>query len=207
MMNIRSALLGAAIATACAVASPALAGQSTATGTASFNVVSQCSVSGAAVDMGTYRVTDTFQTVADTISYVNASATWVPGSRPPGTTTLGSVTCTNNLPYALTIKGPGTFGAAVLDIGSKRVAAGIYIAKIGNQIQPDSVVPGLGAYVSVNGYAPASGVGTGAPQAVMGTIPLGFANLKTANAGTAELTDQLGTVGSFSSPLTYTLTF
>ncbi len=207
MMKIRSALAGATLLAAGAAASPAFAGQSTATGTATFAVVSQCSVTGANVDLGTYRVTDTFQVVADTISYINASSTWVAGSRGAGSMNLGSITCSNNLPYTLRIKGPGAFGAAVLDIGSKRVAAGIYISKIGNQTQTDAVVPGLGAYVSADAYSAAVGIGTGVPQAVMGTIPLGFAGLKTANAGTAELIDQLGTTGSFSSSLTYTLTF
>lgn len=50
-------------------------------------------------------------------------------------------------------------------------------------------------------------MGTGTPQLITGTIPLGFGFVKQQNGGTADLTDPLGTAGTYADTLVYTLNF
>lgn len=200
-------LIGAAMAASLMIAHPAIAGQSTATGTASLTVINQCSVTGNSINLGTFLASQTFQDVGVVNGYFDPDENWVEGSRGIGTLNLGSVTCDSGTPYSLRIMGSGTRGSVRVNIGAKNVVASVWVKSIGGQVQVDPFGGNLGAYVSEASWDPAIGVGSGAPQAVLGTIPIGFGILQSLNGGDALPTDQLGAAGTYADTLVYTLNF
>lgn len=98
-------------------------------------------------------------------------------------------------------------GSVRVNIGAKNVVASVWVKSIGGQVQVDPFGGNLGAYVSEASWDPAIGVGSGAPQAVLGTIPIGFGILQSLNGGDALPTDQLGAAGTYADTLVYTLNF
>lgn len=203
----RACWMCAAGAFALSTAQPAMAGTSSATGTVSFTVVNECSVAGSTVNLGTFLTTQTFQDIANANGYFDADDNWFEGTRGTGSVNLGSVTCDSGAPYTAAIQGSGPAGAITMSIGGKTVYASIWIKSIGGQVQADALVPDLGAYASDLSWDRPSGVGSGTPQTILGTVPLGFGYVKQQNGGTAELTDQLGTAATYADTLVYTLNF
>lgn len=203
----RAFALGPALAASIGLAHPAHAGTSTAAGTANFTVLTQCSIAGSTINLGTFTATQTFQDVANAHGYFDVDDNWIEGTRGTGSLNLGSVTCDSAVPYTANIQGSGPGGAIILDIGGNKLNATVWIKTIGNQAQADAVAPNLGAYASDTTWPTPNGVGTGAPQAISGTVPLAFGFVKQSNGGTANLTDQLGTAGTFTDTLVYTLNF
>lgn len=203
----RACLFGVAMAVALGTAHPAIAGQSTDTGTATFSVINECSVAGSTIDLGTFLTTQTFQDVANANGYFDANDNWFEGTRGTGYVNLGSITCDSGVPYTVNIQGSGPDGAILMDIGGKKVAASIWIKSIGAQTLADASEPNLGAYASDISWEHPSGVGSGTPQTTLGTVPLGLGWVKQQNGGTAELADQLGTAGTYVNTLVYTLNF
>lgn len=203
----RASWIRAAIVVALSAAQPAMAGTSSATGTVSFTVVNQCSVAGSTVNLGTFLTTQTFQDVGSVNGYFDADDNWIAGTRGTGSLNLGSITCDSGAPYSMSIQGSGPEGAIVLSVGGKSANASIWVTSIGGQAQTDEFGIGLGAYASDLTWSRPQGIGSGAPQAILGTVPLGFGYVKQANGGTANLTDQLGSPGSFADTLVYTLNF
>lgn len=186
---------------------PAMAGTSTATANVTLKVINECSIAGSTVTLGTFLTTQTFQNIANLNGYFDADDNWFEGTRGTGSLHLGSVTCDSGVPYTATIQGSGPEGAVVINVGGKKMTASIWVSSIGDQVQADALVPNLGAYASEITWPPASGVGTGTPQLITGTIPLGFGFVKQQNGGTADLTDPLGTAGTYADTLVYTLNF
>ena len=193
------------IAAAAVLALPGMAqaGTSTASGTATLGVVSQCSVTGANVNLGTFTVNDTWQTVGDQLGASYTMLTYSPGSRGVEYLNFGSVTCDAGTPYSLTIKGTGTVinETIRLTVGGKTVTLYPAIKKVGATTLADSqggFPVGVWAWL----FSGISATGTGAPQALIGNSLLHIVS----SPGTLT-TDKLGTAGTFSDTLTYTLHF
>lgn len=191
------------------------AGTSTATGTASFNVVNQCSVTGTTVNLGTYTTSQTWGGVANTLGAYDYGG-YTAGTSGQEYINWGSVTCDAGTPYTLEIKGgsahPYSPGGIVflrneLVPGSGDWDFGVhfnpFVKKIGATVIPDNDLPGLGGYV---GSIPAAAVGTGAPQAVLGSVTMNWTTSWATWTSGLSPTDQLK-ADSFSDTLTYTLNF
>lgn len=179
----------------------AQAGTAAAVGTAAFNVVNQCSVTGETVNLGTFTVNDTWNDVAS-----------VHGSLKPGYTAgtlgleslnFGSVTCNSGTPYTMQIKGTATTSSNAMrfTVNGKTMAVFFHIKKLGGVVVPDNTgLVGLGAQVHAGVL---SGVGTGSAQSLLGHALFHF----TTPATTALATDKLGVSGTYTDTLTYTLNF
>ena len=203
----KAGLFSAAMALAMGTAAPATAGTSIATATVAMMVANECSIAGSTVSLGTFLTTQTFQDIANENGYFDADDNWFEGTRGTQSLNLGSVTCDSAVPYTATIQGSGPDGGIVMNIGGKKMTASIWIKSIGEQVLADDVVPNLGAYASDLTWPRPSGAGTGTKQVIKGTIPLGFGFVKQQNGGTADITDPLGTAGTYSDILLYTLNF
>lgn len=185
-----------------ALPSAAHAGTSTSNGTATFNVVNQCSVTGATVDLGTYRATDTWRTVGQRIGSYAGGSSYLAGSIGQEALNFGSVLCTNGTQFVLQIRGTGAGGLIQIIHGGKIATMFPAIKKVGNTTLADNNAsyPGTGAHVIGSLYAVATG--TGAIQDLMGNVTISFAA-----GGTAFGGDQLVATGRSADNLTYTLTF
>lgn len=195
-----------ALAAAAALCLPAAAqaGTSTAGSTASFNVVNQCSISGATVDLGTYTTQQTWGDLAASIGHLDVGGgVYTAGSRGNWLTKLGTITCENNLFYAFTIHGssndPQASKAVELTVGGKTARLQLYVTKVGGDFAVDDNIPGRGIGV---GADPIPWIGYGEPQDIEGSAVL----LTTATT-TAQLTDKFAATGTYADTLTYTLTF
>lgn len=202
----KSAIAGALIASA-AMANPAFAGQSTDSKTAIFSVVSTCSIAGSTINLGTFVTSNTFEDIGKANGYFDASENWIQGTRGLGYANLGSITCDSGVPYEITIRGSGPNGGILLNVGGKSVASSIWLKSIGDQTMRDYLVTGLGSYTSDLSWVRPTGVGSGAAQTIIGTTPLGFGWVKDSNGATALPTDKLGTAGTYTDTMTYTLNF
>ena len=200
-MNHKLAL-SALAAAALAFPAAAQAGTSTTTSTASFAVADQCTVTGATVNLGTFRAD---QTWGDVGNAVGANRDGVPLNRNAGTAylTFGSVTCSAGLPYTLVVRGDW------LDVGSRFFVNGEvafftpFVKKLGSADVPDSrstPYNGMGTQFGTN----IAGVGTGTPQAIVGSMIAEFSQIP--NSGAVQATP-LGQSGQHATPFTYTLTF
>ena len=194
-----------AIVAAALVALPGMAqaGTATATGTATLTVISQCTVTGATVNLGSYTTSNTWANVGAALGSYNGT-TYTAGSLGQEYLNFGSVTCDTGTPYTLTIKGTatGVAGAIKLTQGGKVATLLPAIKKLGGTTVADSnaTYAGTGAQVYTSAVA---GTGTGAAQTLLGNATLSFS----ASGTTALATDVLGTAGTVSDSLTYTLNF
>ncbi len=193
-------------------ASAAIAGTDTATGTATMSVINQCTVTGANVSLGTFRTTDTLQTVVDQIGYQDgANFNVVVGTNGIGTVPLGSVTCDNGTPYTITMESNGWYGSVDIQLPAGILELYPTVKKIGDYV-----------IVSANGYDLSHGlwpspdnlrayglelgtVANGVPQQIMGTLIV-WAPPTTAY-GYIGRDEQLGTAGVYSGSWTTTLHF
>lgn len=195
-------------AAAAIVAAPsvAIAGTSTATGTATFKVVNQCTISGTTVNLGTYLTTDTPETIGQQIGYYDDDTfTFVAGGNGTGSVNLGSVTCDNGTLYTVAIDGTNANKDIKVNLANEAIYFQAFVKKIGDVTIPNSW-PGsdFGGYGNSN-YGTTSATGSGTPQAIMGNIiPL----LQSYGlAGFLERTQPLGAAGTYTDSLTYTLSF
>lgn len=200
--KIIARLAKARIATAALLVMPgmAIAATSTATRAASFNVTSQCSVTGATVTIGTFIGNQTWGQVAAALGSIAATTRL----RTQGAEylTCGSVTCDNGSPYTLSINGTGFNSRIRMNIGGNTAMLEGFVKKIGaTTIADQGGAAGSGQYVTGGGNA--SAMVTGAKQDVLGSAALNF-NSGGANVAAAT---PLGATGSFSDKLTYTLNF
>lgn len=157
----------------------AQAGTSSTTSTASFNVASQCSVTGATVNLGTFNTNQSWVEVAvahgwdDGVSGYNYRF----GSRGQSSLNYGSVNCAAGTPYTLQIKGsagsvdPSNAGAIrFVTSGGGNMVALPAIRSLGGQYIPnDPSSPRWPTGVHVwNRYL--NGTGTGVPQDLLGNV-------------------------------------
>lgn len=199
----------AALAAALLAAFPgaARAGTATATGTAALAVIDSCSVTGATVNLGTYKTSDTWYDVAVAHGLTASSAgPYSSGFLGHESLNFGSVTCAAGVPYNLTIKGtspffPGAIGFLVPRVGFFGGTPVIFvpaIKRLGGVVLPDSstIFPEVGA-MNV-GSSGISASGTGSAQPLLGNVTYLRQNM--------PILEPLW-LGSYSDVLTYTLTF
>lgn len=193
--------LAAFAVAAMALPGVAHAGTSSATGTATMSVVSQCSVSGANIDLGTYLSTDTWATVGSVVGS-NVSYTYTAGSRGQEYLNFGSVTCDAGTPYTLSIKGTGPNGAVNVAVNSQVAAFQPAVKRLGGTVVADSDAgfTGVGNIMTSRSLA-----GTGTAQTVLGSVMI--SNMAAVGSTMATLTSQLTQKGVFTDTLNYTLTF
>lgn len=190
-------------ATAVTMPGHALAGTSSATGTAALTVVNQCSVTGANVSLGTYTVNQTWGDVGAALGLQDASFVYTAGSLGFEYLNFGSVICDAGTAYSLQIRGSGLGGMIRLTQGGKVSTFLPAVKKLGGTVLADSnntFYPGTGAHVSAN---PLSATGTGAAQALVGNVVFALRG----SGNTSTVSDVLGSAGLASDTLTYTLTF
>ncbi len=197
-----------ALATAAALCLPAAAQAGTATDTkaASFTVAGQCSVSGATLDLGSYRTFNNWQDVANVLGYF--SSVYIPGTKGSEYLNYGSVNCVPGTPWSLRIIGnnggvssDGVTYYFTTASGTKFMRMSMWVKKVGNIVYPD-VLPshnGLGGSPQSNNRI--VGTGTGVDQNIIGSVALGFAG-----TGSVLATDKL-VQGRYVDSLDYTLTF
>lgn len=191
-----------------AVPGVAHAGTATASGNANFNVINQCSVTGATVNLGTYTSSQTWGDVAANLGLMDYGPAYTAGGRGQAYLTWGSVTCDNGTPYTLSIKGtstqqysPGGIRFAWQNAQGANYTAvfDVYVKSIGGTAVADSVAGAAGAGARAN-VTPAAGIGTGAAQTVLGSAVYSY------DASMSQLFDTVPE-GSLSDSLTYTLNF
>lgn len=195
----------AAIVASAIVALPGMAQAGTAAGTgaAAMTVSTQCSVTGASVDLGTFNTSDSWGTVSAALGSF-AQPTFTAGSRGFEYLNFGSVNCGSGVPYTLYIKGTSTGNPGLIKItlNGKTMVMMPAVKKLGGNVVADNAAlyPGTGAQVW---SVPLSGTGTGAAQTLVGNATLVFGTTD----ATAIATDRLGASGAFSDMLNYTLNF
>ena len=184
------------------------AGTATATGTANFNVVNQCSVTGTTVDLGTYTTTDTAEKIGQQLGYWDDDTLFefFTGSVGQGTMNLGSVTCDDGTPYSLRIQGNGPLALVGIPLEPGTLPMYTFVKTIGDITIPDETyTPGWGSLTdSVSD--PITGIGSGSAQAIRGNIVASLF-LHDFNPGALKRNQQLGAPGVYSDTITYTLTF
>lgn len=198
--NLSSAALAVA---AISLPGAAIAGTGSATGAATMSVVSQCSVSGANIHLGTYLSTNTWFTVGNATG-INFNNGYTAGSQGQEYLNYGSVTCDAGTPYTLSIAGTGTSGTLKVTINAQVGAFQTAVKRIGGTVVTDSDA-GFTGVGNIMTTRPLSATGTGTAQTVLGSVLL-----TSSGAGfgsTNSLTAQLNQKGVFTDTITYTLTF
>ena len=181
----------------------AQAGTGSATGTATMAVVSQCSVSGATINLGTYVATNTWYTLANRTG-INFSGSYTSGTSGQEYLNYGSVTCDTGTPYTLSIAGSGTGGTLKLTVNSQVAAFQPAVKRLGGAVVADSdaAFPGVGNIMTTR---PLSGTGNGTAQSIAGNVLL--TNSSAGFGSTVTLTAPFSQIGVYTDTLTYTLTF
>ncbi|MEN9683177.1 MAG: hypothetical protein RLZZ427_928 [Pseudomonadota bacterium] len=203
----RRAALAVAFLTAAAAlpGSAYAAGSSTGSGEAALTVEHQCSITGADVDLGTYRTTQTWRDVGAALGVLPLGPQFVPGARGLEYLNYGSVTCDADAQYSFTIIGNGYYGIIGLPTNAGIVNFYPMVSRIGEIKAPDTsiVFPGAGAFAG-NGVA---GTGTGSEQKIIGSAILSQGALNNDGYQVLDLDLPLGGAGSFQDQLSYTLNF
>lgn len=182
------------------------AGTATATGTANFNVVNQCSVTGTTVNLGTYTTTDTVEKIGQQLGYWDDDILQMfVGSAGQGNVDLGSVTCDNGTPYSLKLEGNGQAGSVGIPLAPGALNVNIFVKTIGGITLPDeNYASGWGSETSTF-TTPLGGIGSGSAQAIRGNLVPTLISYDF--PGLIKRNQQLGTPGVYSDTITYTLTF
>lgn len=193
-----------ALAAGALVALPGMAqaGTSTASGTASINVLNQCSVAGATVNLGTYSANQTWGDVGAALGKLDLMYNFNPGSLGSEYLNFGSVTCDAGTPYTLTIDGSYGYGAIVLQHNGKRGRFWMAVKKLGNTVMADNWNSG-GGHVFQGDVL--NGVGTGSAQSLVGNVFMH--NTSTVFWDAPDDSDTLGVAGVSTDTLNYTLNF
>lgn len=199
MKNIaKLAIVAAAVA---ALPGAAQAGTSTATGTAVINVITQCAVTGANVNLGSYTAAQTWNQVGAAVG-LHDGTKFTAGSQGLEYLNFGSITCDNNVPYTLSIKGTGSNGVIKIAHNAKVATFLPGIKKIGGVVVADTSAAYAGTGAQVANTA-AAGKGSGAAQALLGNVTLHLKGTDSTVVGT----ETLGVAGTAQDTLTYTLNF
>lgn len=212
---MRTFTVSAFMMVAClAGASAASAGTSTANGTATMSVINQCTITGANVSLGTFRTTDTLQTVANQTGYWDGDQDkHVVGTNGVGSVSLGSVTCDIGTPYSITMDSNGWYGGVEFQMQSGTVLLFPFVKKIGDKVftggsgymDPFGIWPSTGNLQWYGGTQLVNAIATGAPQQIMGNvIPWVSATTEGGYLGT-DL--PLGQAGVYTGSWTTTLNF
>lgn len=212
MFNLKSTSLMALALGLVVLPASAQAGTSTANSTATFNVTTQCSVTGGVVDLGSYTSSQYWYQVANSIGYYlsgfndSMSGTGIrQGTRGWEYANFGSVTCDAGTPYTLLIKGSSPT-SNMIRMNINGVTAGFMpaIKRLGGTVVPDNAAPNYVNSGHQMYFGAMSAVGTGAPQAMLGSAVV---NLNVSGESTIRSSSLIGPNGSFTDTLTYTLNF
>lgn len=193
-----------AFATAAVVALPGMAqaGTATASGTATLSVASQCAITGATVNLGSFKTTDTWGTVLGQNGGWTASGVYTAGSRGFEYANFGSVTCDNGMPYTLTIWGTSALAKVIrITVAGKTAYMAPFIKKIG-ATTASNIGSAIGAGNAVYSGSSLAATGTGSAQVLLGSAQLDLSP----SLGLLD-SDRLATAGTYSDTLTYTLNF
>lgn len=203
---MRKVMMSCAALAACfASSSAAVAGTATAKATVSITVTDagrDCTITGAVVDLGTYRSTDTLGTVAGVLGYLDRVAlTLHQGALGIGTVNLGTVTCPAGANYTVGMKSDTRAdGATKLDVGNGAMAVIAMVKKIGEVSQQDGQARfnGLGRSPYGNAGPLPTAIGTGKAQPIMGnTIVATAPGSGVDSAGYLQKDTQLGKAGVY----------
>jgi len=192
----------------CAAGLPGMAhaGAVTAAGTATFQVVDQCSVTAVTVNLGTFKKGQALADVAAELG--NMEASYTVGNRGQSYLNLGTVNCSIGVPYTLSIAGtsaqsfsPGGIRFAWSDSQSNNYTSvfDIYVKSIGGVTVADSNGKAVGAGAKVN-TSGASGIGTGSDQVILGSVAFNY------DASMSQYFDNVPD-GPQADTLSYTLSF
>lgn len=192
--------------------SVAEAGTTTAVSNVAVELVAQCTVAGATVNLGTFVGSQTWATVANSLGYylVGTNGSLSDSGIRMGTrgwtyANFGSVTCDAAAPYTLTIAGTHTQqGMARITIGGTTALFMPAIKSVGGAAVADN--PG-GTYAGSGhqmGFSAMPGTGTGSAQELLGSMVM---NLNTAAGTNVNANSPIGNAGTYSDVLTYTLNF
>ena len=187
-----------AAAAALALPTTAQAGTETTTSTASFNVVQQCAVTGATVNIGTYIAGQTWLDLGKETGYGPSGVPFVPGTRGKQWANFGSILCTPGTYFTIRLSG-NVNGCITFIMNNKTYYLSAWANKIGTVTVPDgvpSVYPGGGKNMGSMTFGTN---GTGVAQPILGSVIL------QESAG-SRFSDPL-LAGQYVDPLTYTLTF
>lgn len=177
------------------------AGTGSATGSAAMTVTSQCSVTGATVNLGTFNTSQTVGDLAAVLGYLDGDggANFNRGTMSDGALNLGSVTCGSGVPY--------TFRVHTLDysqgdylrfnLGSKTLSTSIWAQKVGDQMLEPNWYNAPTRWIGVSTQL----TGTGAPETIQGNIYLEL------SYGDMALSDKIGVAGTYSAPFFYRVDF
>lgn len=180
----------------------ARAGTTTAVSNVGVEFAAQCTVTGATVNMGTYRSTQTWGNVASVLGYYDDNGS-VEGSAGTASLEFGSVNCSAGTPYTLVVQGNDGFNSYFV-VNEEFVYMIPMFKSLGGTTLPDlsnTPFPGFGTRASF----PISHVGTGAPQVLRGTMLIGIDENRA--YGTVHPQQPIGTTAQLSTPLSYVLTF
>lgn len=185
-----------------AVPVTAQAGTTTAVSNVAVELAAQCTVTGATVNMGTYRSTQTWGDVASVLgSYGENGA--VEGSAGMEALEFGSVNCSAGAPYTLVVTGNDTNNSYFM-VNEQFIFMIPMFKSLGGTPLPDANTSQFGGFGTRASF-PISHVGTGAPQVLRGTMLIGIE--ETGALGTVHPQQQIGTIEQLSTPLSYVLTF
>lgn len=196
-----------ALAAGALVALPGMAqaGTSTATGAASMNVLNQCSITGATVNLGTYAANQTWGNIGAALGKFDLDQYFLyQGSKGKEYLNYGSVTCDNGTPYTFSIKGTLPDGAIGITINGKTARLLPMVFKLGGNLAQDNYWVDTGYQMNLAGQ-PLSGTGTGNAQSIVGHVIVENDANKVANVPADS--DALGVAGTYTDTLSYTLNF
>ena len=195
----KASKLAVAAAAALCLPAAAQAGTQTTTSTATFNVVQQCAVTGARVEIGTYLTSQTWGDLGADIGYAPAAGGFVKGARGNQYANFGSILCTSGTPYTIKIIGTGSGNNYInFQMNGKTYFLSPWASKIGNNTVPEAstTFATMGRNLATMTFGSS---GTGLQQPILGSVIF----MQTAGIG---LSDPLQ-AGQYVDPLTYTLTF
>lgn len=179
---------------------------------ATFSVANKCSVSGAVIDLGIYRATDTVRDVGNRLGYQSDQLDIViPGATALGAVTYGEVTCDAGMPYTLTITGAAEGNNnARLDLEKGALYLQMMVRQIGVLPIPNSEIGRNGFGRSANPYwnggQGIDAIGEGRAQPIVGNvIPVLYQS--TSNPPYLRAGEQLGKIGAYSAKFLNTISF
>lgn len=184
-----------------AIPGVAQAGVTTATATVTLTVVTQCTVTGASINLGAFSTLSTWGTIGAALGMYTGSV-YTAGSQGLEYINWGSVTCDNGTPYTLKINGRSSTGAIKLSQNGKVAILHPFVKKLGASPVADNntAMAGAGAQADERTL---SGTGIGLAQDLRGSALLDLVGAD----GTVAATTVLSVAGTSSDTLTYTLNF
>ena len=176
------------------------AGSAADTAVATFTVLKQCTLTTSDLDLGTYSIDQTWDSVGNVHGKYNGTA-YTSGSADP--IKFGVVTCDLGMPYTIQIVCSSTTsekGATLIHAGKTMIMLPT-VKKIGTiDLDDNNGWSNAGADVSSKAV---SGTGSGVGQDIVGTLTL----LMVSGKSSANPSDKLGDPGVISDTLKYTLSF